>query len=123
MKNYLSDKMLLDGQHGHDCTVEVCFPGYPDEDALVFQGPAGECLRFIMDYELPLTGDAYLSFTTNQDNYCGYNFEEIAYRMGLNPEHLEEMLGLRKSVDDIVNDAVSKAGESKGKGNPPEIEM
>ena len=109
MKDFLTEKLLLNTQHGMDCTVEVCKPGYPDDDKLVFRGAAGDCLRHIMVYELPLDGESYFSFTTNQDNYCGYDFGDIAWKIGFDPDKLREMLGEQKSVDGLLEDAQEKA--------------
>lgn len=109
MGDLLTEKLLLNTQHGMDCTVEVCKPGYPDDDELIFKGVAGDCLRHVVDYELPMDGDSYFSFTTNQDNYCGYNFDEIAWKIGFDPDKLREMLGEQKSVDVLLEDAQEKA--------------
>ena len=109
MNDFLTEKLLLNTQHGLDCTVEVCKPGHPDDDKLVFKGPAGDCFRFLMEYELPMDGGSYFSFTTNQDNYCGYNFEEISWKLGFDPERLSQILGQQKSVDSLLEDAQGKA--------------
>ena len=85
--------MLLNTQHGMDCTVEVCKPCYPDDDKLIFKGAAGDCLRRMLEYELPYDGESYFSFTTNQDNYVGYNFDEIAILLGFSADVLRDMLG------------------------------
>lgn len=112
MRDLLTEKLLLNTQHGLDCTVEVCKAGYPDDDELIYRGPAGDCLRYIMEYELPMDGESYFSFTTNQDNYCGYDFEEIVYRMGLDPYELENLL-FGKSLEDTVENASNRAAHKE----------
>ena len=127
MRNLLTEKLLLNIQHGLDCTVEICKPGYPDNDELIYKGPAGDCLRYIMEYELPCDGESYFSFTTIRDNYCGYNFEEIIYRMGLDPYELESTLGLsegspgkphsEEALVDRLADATLRSYDSHDKGH------
>lgn len=112
MGNILSEKLMLNTVHGLDCTVEICKAGYPDDDELIFKGAAGDCLRFIFDYELPADGESYFSFTTDQDNYFGYNFDDIAFRLGFVPETLSDMLGCQQAVDGLIQDANLRSAEA-----------
>ena len=109
MKNFLTEKMLLNTQHGKDCTLEVCIAGEPDKDRLIFSGSVSDCLRKIMTHELGFGGDEYFSLTTRQDNYCGNDFEEIAWRMGYNPDDLREILTHQPSLSDRVENATERA--------------
>ena len=121
-KNFLTEKMLLDTQHGKNCTLEVCVAGEPDADELIFTGSVSDCLRKSMTHELAMTGDQYFSLTTRQDNYCGLNFEELAFRMGHNPEALQDLLGVFQTdslrqdalcVDDIDMQAMSDRADRR----------
>lgn len=123
MKNFLTEKLMLNTKHGSDCTVEVCRAGYPDDDELIFKGAAGDGLRYILEYELPMTGDAYFSLTTNQDNYCGYNFDEIAYRMGFVPDRLREIVSYDVGIAAIIADASQRVGVASGEKAPVKDEL
>lgn len=116
MRDFLAEKLLLNTQHGLDCTVEVCKAGYPDDDELIFKGAAGDCLRFIFDYELPADGDSYFSFTTDMENYVGYNFDDIALRLGFVPQELSDMLGCQQAVDGLIHNAAQRSAVSKAGG-------
>ena len=114
--NFLAEKLMLNTQHGMDCTVEVCKPGYPDDDELIYKGSVGDCLRYIMEYELPMDGGSYFSFTTNQGNYCGYSFAEVSWQMGFQPAGLRE--ALEKSLEEKLTEAQNRAGSAQRERQP-----
>ena len=99
MQNFLTEKMLLNTQHGLDCTLEVCTAGEPDNDKVILKGTCGDCLRKIASHELAFTGDEYFCLYTNQGSYDGIDLETICYRMGYSPEDIFEMLGLTDSPE------------------------
>ena len=108
MKNFLTEKMLLDTKHGSDCTLEVCTAGEPDKDSVIFKGSCGDCLRAITSHELSFTGDEYFCLYTNQGSYDGIDLDTVCYRMGYSPESVYEMLGLNNSTDLVVDNESSE---------------
>lgn len=99
MKNFLTEKMLLDAKHGSDCTLEVCTAGEPDNDKVIMKGSCGDCLRKIATHELAFTGDEYFCLYTEQGSYDGIDLDTICYRMGYSPDSIYEMLSLNDSAD------------------------
>ena len=121
MKDYLTEKMLLNTAHGTDCTLEVCFAGEPDGDELICKGAFSDCMRQVMTFELPMTGDAYFSLTTDRDNYCGYDFEELAWKTGYEPEHLESVLtsATQPSLESKISNAEKQTQQHSSKDMSP----
>lgn len=102
MKNFLTEKMLLDAKFGTDCTLEVCTAGEPDNDLFLMNGTAGDCLRKIMSHELDYTGDQYFCLYTQQGSYDGINFEEISWRIGFSPDELNNILTRKPSLSSQI---------------------
>ena len=112
MKSILTEKLLLNTQHGKDCNLEVCITGEPDKDLLIFTGTVSDCLRKTMTHELAMTGDEYFSLYTRQGNYCGISFEEVAYRMGHNPDTLRKILQRSPSLSEQIQSAEARTSGS-----------
>lgn len=117
MKNFLTEKLLLDTKHGKDCTLEVCTSGEPDNDIFLMRGTAGDCLRKAMTHELAFTGDQYFCLYTNQGSFDGTTFEAISWRMGYNPDELREVLSQKPSLSAQIGAASEKAGKTELESN------
>lgn len=113
MKNFLTEKLLLDTKHGSNCTLEVCTAGEPDNDIFLMRGTAGDCLRKTMTHELAFTGDQYFCLYTNQGSFDGISFDDICWRMGYNPEEVREVLAQKPSLSAQIGSAAEKAGKTE----------
>lgn len=109
MTDFLDEKLKLDILYGPLCEVVWYIPGRTDEDRTVFQGLASDCLRYIDENGLPLDGDGKYCLVTNQGEFNGYNFSDIAWKMGYQPIQLEAIVGVQKNVDRLIGDAHEKA--------------
>ena len=119
MKNFLTEKMLFNAPHGSKCTLEVCTPGEPDNDELIFTGTAADCLRKAMSHSFPMTGNGdYFSLTTNRDNYCGQTFEDLCWQMGYVPDVVFEMLNAKTSLNDQIKSAEAMQPGNTAVHNP-----
>lgn len=108
MKNFLTEKLLLDTKHGSNCTLELCNASDPDNDVVIYKGTCCNCLRKVAYYKLGYSGDEYLCLYTNIGCYDGTNFNEVSWRMGISPDSLMEILGLREasvSAEDLNRSA------------------